>query len=379
MKHKTKIAFYQQTLNESGSEYSFLEIMKFVNENALHLEPILIFGEDNARRFVYTNYGNVYSLEAPKLSRKYKSIIPFLKSFLRLFSFLKKSDCRLAYVNSLMFLQPIIISWVKRIPVITHVREVEATYPKAIYYIYLILASAISEKIIAVTGEIFNQRSFKLLPNSFKSKFIVIHNFSSDAIGQVEPTQVADKFILSVIPITKRKGVLDLIAAYVSLSKKLNNNPPSLYIAGRIDEVQTYAEAINILNESGLVNNVKFLGQIDHHTLIGYYKSANILVHPSETEALPRVLIEAQKYGLPSVATNVGGTSEIIADGINGYIVDKNSPSDMSAKMLILIQNPCARGEMSKSCLLSYESKFTREKNGALIIDVINKVIKSKC
>lgn len=73
---------------------------------------------------------------------------------------------------------------------------------------------------------------------------------------------------------------------------------------------------------------------------------ADILAQASYTEGLPNVVLEACAAGLPVVATDVGGTSEIIEDGANGYLVPAGDPGALAARLLDLIASPARRFEM---------------------------------
>lgn len=72
----------------------------------------------------------------------------------------------------------------------------------------------------------------------------------------------------------------------------------------------------------GLGNNVSFIGWIDHGYLFWeYLQQSTVFVLPSLSEGCPRAIIEAMACGLPVVATKVGGVSEVIVDGVNGFFV----------------------------------------------------------
>ncbi len=66
---------------------------------------------------------------------------------------------------------------------------------------------------------------------------------------------------------------------------------------------------------------------------------------------MPYVLLEAMAEGLPIIATNVGGIPEIIRDGENGLLVEKENPQALADAIKILISNQKLREEFSKKSL----------------------------
>ena len=59
----------------------------------------------------------------------------------------------------------------------------------------------------------------------------------------------------------------------------------------------------------------------------------------SKREGMPIVLLEAAYYGLCIISTNVGGASEIVTNGFNGFLVEKNCASALSDKIDYLCKN----------------------------------------
>ena len=80
---------------------------------------------------------------------------------------------------------------------------------------------------------------------------------------------------------------------------------------------------------------VTFLGSKDQDTLVYYYSAASAVVVPSHYESFGMVALEAMACGTPVIASDVGGLSFAVADGLNGYW-SPNGDADALASKVIL-------------------------------------------
>jgi glycosyltransferase involved in cell wall biosynthesis len=74
-----------------------------------------------------------------------------------------------------------------------------------------------------------------------------------------------------------------------------------------------------------------------------YLPHMDLLVLPSLTEGLPNVALEALAAGVPVVATDVGGTGEVVEDGVDGYLVPPGDPGAIAGKISDLLANDWLR------------------------------------
>lgn len=107
---------------------------------------------------------------------------------------------------------------------------------------------------------------------------------------------------------------------------------------------------------------------------IGYYgpaygreksealSKADIFCLPSFNEAFPLVNLEAMAYGLPIVATNVGGIPETVIEGQGGLLVEKGDIAGLVERLKVLIQNETLRKKMGEFNKLRYAQDFTYQK-----------------
>ncbi len=102
------------------------------------------------------------------------------------------------------------------------------------------------------------------------------------------------------------------------------------------------AEQIKTLGLGGVVSLNGFRADLDRH--VPFF---DLLVLPSYTEGLPNVVLEAFAAGVPVVATAVGGTPEVVADGVNGYLVPPGDAEALADGILKALASPERLREMS--------------------------------
>lgn len=81
-----------------------------------------------------------------------------------------------------------------------------------------------------------------------------------------------------------------------------------------------YNDCVRLIEELGIGSHVRMLGMRDDVPRI--LKSVDVFCLFSKWEGLPITILEAMSCGLPVVASNVGGVSEMIDDGRTGYLLD---------------------------------------------------------
>ena len=94
--------------------------------------------------------------------------------------------------------------------------------------------------------------------------------------------------------------------------------------------LEAYATSINM-------KNITFRGTIDHNQVPYYIAISDVVALTSESEGLPTILVEAMSCGVPVITTNVGGVSDIITDGVNGFIA--NNYDEYRTKLEYIIKN----------------------------------------
>jgi len=141
------------------------------------------------------------------------------------------------------------------------------------------------------------------------------------------------------------KGVDILLNAWANVIRAKANLKLKIIGDGPL---RSQMEKLSVL--LGIQNWVEFVGRADNAG--DYYQSTSLFVLPSRTEGLPNVLLEAMSYGIPCIATRVGGNPELIWEyepsnietgsfqiGRNGILVNSEDVQGLSEAILHLVNN----------------------------------------
>lgn len=131
------------------------------------------------------------------------------------------------------------------------------------------------------------------------------------------------------------------------------------------------AEKIKVLAEEKLATKYNitynFQGYLENDQVINFHRTENvhILINVSISEGIPVTIMEAMSCGIPCIATNVGGTSEILEDGKNGILLNADPLPHEIADVLkeYLIMDEDIYIEQCKAAYTTWKEKYNAEIN----------------
>lgn len=135
---------------------------------------------------------------------------------------------------------------------------------------------------------------------------------------------------------------------------KLKGHSWQLELVGGGDG-QAYFEKLAI--SLGVMERVRFTGQVDD--VASHLNKSDIFVLATKWEGLPRSIIEAMRSGLPVVASDVGGISELVSNGENGFLVQRGDADALATSLSTLIDNYDLRQEMGAASFRRFSSEFS--------------------
>lgn len=142
------------------------------------------------------------------------------------------------------------------------------------------------------------------------------------------------------------------------------------------DGDESYLKKIEeILSRSSNKVSTRFYGFIDNRELrrILSTEAFTVFLNVSESEGLPVSIMEAEAVGLPIIATDVGGTSEAVINGMNGFLLKKDfSNSELISALSFF--STITEDEYKRFSLNSrkiWEDKFNLDKNYTEFVDSV--------
>ena len=187
-----------------------------------------------------------------------------------------------------------------------------------------------------------------------------------------ETLSYPNRFILYAGMLIYLKGVHILIRSIELVVKRYKEL--KLLIAGEGEYIE---ELQKLVRDYRLEDNVIFLGHLKQSTLKEYMKRCAMLVLPSLSEGLGRVIAEAMACGKPVIGANVGGIPDLIKDGEHGFLVPPNDVEALAEKITYLIENPEVAREMGESGRKFILSRFSTESYTSNFSKMIQMAIRS--
>ena len=145
-----------------------------------------------------------------------------------------------------------------------------------------------------------------------------------------------DKFnILFIGSVTDRKKPHMIIEAI----QRINDKSYHLSIVGPAPNEKYFKELKDLIDKSDLQNQVSLIGPVDRESVKDYYSTSNLMILPSISEGLARVIFESQVAMSPVLLTDAPGMSDIVIDGQTGYVFESNNLDSLSLKIEYIKNN----------------------------------------
>ncbi len=263
----------------------------------------------------------------------------------------------------------IIGRWAARfagVPIIVHTvhgwsfNKYQGLIRKRLFIFLEKITAGFTSKIICVSRSDMNiGQRYKIASNNkfvFIKYGIQISNFRKPITSILQKKKELGIFnndpVVGMISCLKpQKSPLD----YIKASIEIYNNMPKVNFL-LIGDGILRRQCERLIADSTLNGRFKFTGW--RRDIADILDVLDIVVLTSLWEGMPVSIIEALCKGRPVVATNVGGTAELVKDGVNGFLITPGSYRELVDKILKILEDRALFYSMKKEAFVSIDDSF---------------------
>ena len=277
---------------------------------------------------------------------------------------IKKHEIDLVYANgALTFLGGTCACFFTQTPIIFHLHSVWSDR-KSTALVKFLSKMKIVKRVISVSHIVKNQLEAS-------DKNVVIYNGVD--IEKFKPSQNSD--IKAQLPIPPNHYIVGIISSLIPEKGHENFIKAAKIIVDQIQDLiflvvgdipdeseQIYKYHLrNIVSQLSLKDKIIFTGYRTDIPQI--FSVLDVLVVASTIpEACPVVLIEASASGIPAVVSKLGGSIELVEDGVNGFLYDASKPKNLADKILTILKDDALANKLGKQARAIAEEKFDKRK-----------------
>lgn len=164
-------------------------------------------------------------------------------------------------------------------------------------------------------------------------------------------------------------------AGMIEVAREVTNNNPKVFFM-IFGEGFLRQELESKIFSAGLAG--RFLLPGFRSDLQSVLNDIDVFILPSFTEGLPNVILEAFAVRKPVVATRVGGTPEVVEDGVCGFLALPHEISVMAKHLLALSENPALRQQMGTRGFERTQELFAFEQQTRLYEELYEQIAASR-
>jgi len=383
---------HDSSLAGGGANDDFVRILKYLwNTNKYEIycafpegKRVKEYSQYCTKFFIYTKV--FFPVTFVNILHYYGFFKLFFKNYKEFKQILNESKFDIALLNVSVLIWPSIFLKRKKIKQLIFIRELilPTIFKKLVY------------KILKTTGDYFFTVSENLKEDFIKiTRLSNIRTINSAIETDINEEIVAEEDLLSTLrnikldsytfltsknlicmgSVNDRKNQILIINALGAIKLKNKEKVPNLYLAGDYTSDEKYLHQLKAaITKFGISDKVFFLGHLDKINLYKLLSRMDALIISSKSEGLPLVLVEALKFKIPVLTTNVGGIKDIIVDQYNGIII--NGKVESLVRSLSKLDDSILIEKIIQNGYKTFKEKFNLEKNLKLIEQSIDALIK---
>ena len=215
--------------------------------------------------------------------------------------------------------------------------EKNLIFPAVYRKLFLKMASYTINKadILRAVSSSTEEQALSFDPSKRVVRFPAWVDFEIFSKVQASRSDEKDFKILFIGSVTDRKKPHLIVEAI----NKINNKDIKLYVVGPTPNENYLSQLKELVHNYDLEDQVLFTGSVDRKSVMDHYADTNLMILPSVSEGLARVIFESQATACPVLVTDAPGMGDIVIDGQTGYIFESDNLESLTNKIQEIINN----------------------------------------
>lgn len=344
-----KILLIDNSLDQTGASKALFQIIKGLPTDEFGF--IFLFPQNSkcVEEAKMLGYG-AWEMKFVEISKSIKNLaLYFPRLYLnagKLKKLIKKENIQIVHVNDLYNMTGLAVKLFSGVKLVTHIRRMPESFPAMIYKTWSRLHVKYADHIIAVS-----KANKKELPANNKTTVIYDPLPEEEKLPKFT-TRIALQKRISILYLanfTNGKGHHYALQILNRAVKEFSDWEFFLHFYGGNFGMQKNDELkqslIKFAQTNGLSGFVHFHEKTNE--VEATMKAHDLVLNLSDSESFSRVTLEALFYGVPIIATNVGGTNEMVIDGETGLLAEPFNIEDMYAAFKKMISDDILRTAMA--------------------------------
>jgi glycosyltransferase involved in cell wall biosynthesis len=183
------------------------------------------------------------------------------------------------------------------------------------------------------------------LARQFRERFHLGNEPVVGCVGRIKLVRKGQEVLVQAAALLQRRG---LQARYLFVGAPFPGNESHL------------ADLQKLIQENGLEDHVVFTGELPDPRPA--YAAMDVFVLPSaQPEPFGGVVMEAMAMGVPVIATNIGGSTDQVAEGVTGFLVPPSDPGALANRIERLLRDAVLRSQLGEAGPRRIAEQFSLE------------------
>ncbi len=207
-------------------------------------------------------------------------------------------------------------------------------------------------------------------------------NIVTSAQGQIHPflQEIKNKkqslrYLLYIGKLEPRRNIIFLLDVLSQIVSKDEN--VRLIVIGK-GESEYITECREKASALGILDKIMYCPQFENKFLCEMYRCCDLFLFPTRYEIFGMVLLEAMYFGTPVLTTYNGGSSTLIREGENGFIINQMNPDLWAEKIMEVLNNPALMERVGRKATETVMQSFTWDMLAPRFIELYNKRLKDR-